>query len=56
MTAEERIASRLRIVRKIAHRDDIANRIVDRTPCARCNVRADLHANHGCRIYRRSRT
>lgn len=31
--------------------DDVADQRVHRDPCVRCGVRADHHANRGCRRY-----
>lgn len=34
------------------HKDDVENLRTDRDPCPKCGVRADLHAEFGCKRWR----
>ena len=45
-----RASLRKPILHKVSpHRDDIASTVQDREPCGRCGVRADVHAQFGCK-------
>lgn len=41
-----------RSVRDHRHADDVTHQTIRRDPCTRCQVRADLHDQFGCKAYR----